>query len=410
MRILWVKAGKLLPVDSGGKIRSYNLLRQIHRRHDLTLLSYYGGKRDAVYDRDIGGRFPGARSICTGVPDESGLHYVQHVWSRVPYAVVKFSAPRVRHAVRESLASGRFDVCVCDFLSASLNFPRVLRTPTVLFQHNVESILWNRQARHEPNLLKRLAFALEAWKMRRYERHAVQRFDHVMAVSDADRDAFAQMTDRDRISVVPTGVDVAQYRPAASSPARGPLVMFLGSMDWEANVDAVEFFAREAWPAIKAAVPQARFRIVGRNPGARVRALASESIEVTGTVPSVVEHLQEAAAVVVPLRIGGGTRLKIFEAMAAGRAVVSTSVGAEGLDVVHDRDIVLADGAVPFARAVVDLLSDSAARERLGCAAAASAARYDWPEVAMRFEQILERVAAVSRLESAYVRPARVGA
>src|SRR5262249_23279532 len=159
--------------------------------HDLTLLSYYGGKRDALYDRDIGGRFSGARPICTGVPHESGLHYVAHGWSRVPDAVVEFSAPPARPAVRESLSSGRVAVCVCDCLSASLNFPRVLRTPTVLFQHNVESILWNRQARHEPNLLKRLAFALEAWKMRRYERHAVQRFDHVMAVSDADRDAFA---------------------------------------------------------------------------------------------------------------------------------------------------------------------------------------------------------------------------
>ena len=410
MRILWVKAGKLLPVDTGGKIRSYNLLRQIQRRHDVTLLSYYGGKRDAAYDCDIAGHFPHVRTVCTGVPDESGLHYLQHVWSRAPYAVVKFSAPPVRHAVRESLASGRFDVCVCDFLSASLNFPRLLRTPTVLFQHNVESILWNRQARHEPSLLKRLAFVLEAWKMRRYERHAVQRFDHVMAVSDADRDAFAQMTDRDRISVVPTGVDVAQYRSAASTPAREPIVMFLGSMDWEANVDAVEFFAREVWPAIKVAVPQARFRIVGRNPAARVRALASESIEVTGTVPSVVEHLKEAAVVVVPLRIGGGTRLKIFEAMAAGRAVVSTSVGAEGLDVAHGRDIVLADAAAPFASAVIDVLSDSAARERLGRAAAASASRYDWPEVAVRFEQILERVIVAPQRESAYVRPARVGA
>src|SRR5262249_54425715 len=154
-------------------------------------------------------------------------------------------------------------------------------------------------------------------------------------------------------------------------------------------------------PAIKAAVPQARFRIVGRRPAVRVRALASESIEVTGTVPSVVEHLKDAAVVVVPLRIGGGTRLKIFEAMAAGRAVVSTSVGAQRLDVVHDRDIMLADAAAPFASAVIRVLSDTAVRERLGRAAADSAARYGWPEVAACFEQILERVVVVPQRESA---------
>src|SRR6185295_627221 len=173
-------------------------------------------------------------------------------------------------------------------LSASLNFPRETKTPVVLFQHNVESALWDRQKEHEHNPVKRLAYRLEAAKMRRYERAAVRSFDHVIAVSDGDRDLMKLMTGASRISVVPTGVDLAQFQAAAGHGSTEPLVVFLGSMDWEPNIDAVEYFCRESWPRVRAAVPGARFRIVGRNPHQRVRRLASQDIEVTGTVSSVI--------------------------------------------------------------------------------------------------------------------------
>ena len=401
MRILWVKAGKLLPVDTGGKIRSFNLLKQLAARNELVLLSYYGGAPDPVYDAQLQHHFPGTETIYTGVPDASAVHYARHLLSAAPYAVAKFTSSRVRRVVAARLNARRFDVAVCDFLSASLNFPEYSPTPCVLFQHNVESILWRRQAAHEPNKIKRLAFALEALKMDRYERAAVRRFPHVIAVSGRDRDEMLSMTAPERLSVVPTGVDVAEYGTAAGVDARKPIVMFLGSMDWEANIDAVEYFCHDIWPAVRAAVPSARFRIVGRNPHARVVRLAGASVEVTGTVPSVVEYLKEAAVVVVPLRVGGGTRLKIFEAMAAGRAVVSTSVGAEGLDVSSGRDLMLADEPTGFAEAVAMLLNDSERRRTLGTAAARSASRYDWPAIAVSFEQILRRAVEPPQILSA---------
>jgi glycosyltransferase involved in cell wall biosynthesis len=401
MKILWVKAGKLLPVDTGGKIRSYNLLRQLAARHEVVLLSYYGGARDEAYEAEIGRHLPGAHTIHTAAPDsttfERALDYLRRVRRPEPYAVTKFTDPAVRRTVADWLGERRFDVAVCDFLSASLNFPRTLATPSVLFQHNVESALWRRQARHEPNPLKRAVFKIEAGKMLRYERAAVRRFHHVIAVSEHDREQMSSWAEGHRISVVPTGVDLRTYRATAEEASvetpGGPLVLFLGSMDWEANVDGVDYFCREVWPRVLAEVPGARFRIVGRNPQARVLKLASDSVEVTGTVPSVVEHLREAAVFVVPLRVGGGTRLKIFEAMAAGKAVVSTTVGAEGLDVSHGRDILLADDAETFAESVVALLKDEAARRRLELAASELAARYDWPVVARGFEETLARVA-----------------
>jgi len=148
MKILWVKAGKLLPVDTGGKIRSYNILRRLAARHDVTLLSYHNGARDEAYEREIVEHLPGAVTVPTGVHDSnrlaSGLDYLRRLSNPAPYALTKFTSPKVGSKVAELLSRDRFDAAVCDFLAPSLNFPRVLETPTVLFQHNVESLLWQR--------------------------------------------------------------------------------------------------------------------------------------------------------------------------------------------------------------------------------------------------------------------------
>jgi glycosyltransferase involved in cell wall biosynthesis len=404
MKILWVKAGKLLPVDTGGKIRSYNILRRLAAGHDVTLLSYYNGARDEAYEKEIAEHLPGAVTVHTGAPDSNrlaiGLDYLRRLSNPAPYAVTKFTSPRVRSKVAELLSRERFDVAVCDFLAASLNFPRLLETPTVLFQHNVESSLWQRQARHEPNILNRMVFKLEAAKMLRYERAAVARVHHVIAVSENDRQLMRSMTDISRISVVPTGVDLQQYRAAREKSTEPevsePLLVFVGSMDWEANIDAVDYFCREIWPAVKHAVPGARFRIVGRNPHPRVKKLSSDSIEVTGTVPSVIEHYREASVNIVPLRIGGGTRLKIYEAMAMGRATVSTSIGAEGLDVNDGTDILIADSPAQFASSIIALLQNESLRQTIQRAASEQAARYDWSVITARFEEVL---AGVAKLE-----------
>src|SRR5262249_55430716 len=163
-----------------------------------------------------------------------------------------------------------------------------------------------------------------------------------------------------------------------------PLAVFVGAMDWEPNIDAVEYFCEEIWPAVQAKVRNARFRIVGRNPERRVLRLASKSIEDTGSTCSVFERLQKAAAVLVPLRMGGGTCLKIYEAMAVGKAVVSTSVGAEGLEVNHGNDIALADEPEAFADWSARFLTDSSERLRFGVAAAATARKFYWPTIAVK--------------------------
>ncbi|MGA7080209.1 MAG: glycosyltransferase family 4 protein [Terriglobales bacterium] len=402
MRILWVKADKLLPVQNGGNIRTYHVLRYLSLRHELTFYSYYGGKPDSNYERELQRELPGAVAVCTGKKELAGaargLDYLGHVGAQPPYAVSRFADEGVQQQLRTWFRERRFDVAVCDFLDAAVNFPGRLNIPSVLFQHNVESEIWRRHAETAGNPAKQMVYGMEFRKMLRYERGAVRRFQHVIAVSENDRSLMMEWVDGDRITVVPTGVDLAQYAPnpkasSSNTPEPAPLVTFIGAMDWEPNVDGVEFFCKEVWPAIKSEVPEARLRIVGRNPVRRVEKWASDSVEVTGRVPSVVEHLRESAVVIVPLRIGGGTRLKIYEAMAAAKAVVSTTVGAEGLDVQHGRDIILADDARAFSQAAIMLLRDRELRRRYEKAAAETAARYDWPAIGQRFSEVLQSVA-----------------
>ena len=167
LRILWVKAGKLLPVDTGGKIRSYNILRHLARAHTVTLLSYYGGHADRNYEDEIRRELPGAETIHTAALDGTTVaQFVDYAWRFFrwpPFAVSKFTHGKVRRVVSSRIAGGNFDVAVCDFLSASLNFPETLTTPAVLFQHNVETALWQRMAETELNPAKR---AIDAARQR----------------------------------------------------------------------------------------------------------------------------------------------------------------------------------------------------------------------------------------------------
>ncbi|MGO9085984.1 MAG: glycosyltransferase family 4 protein [Candidatus Sulfotelmatobacter sp.] len=395
MKILWVKPGKLLPLDSGGKLRTYNILRHLSASHEVTYLSYYGGARDREYEQQIRQIVPGTVAVHTSIPEAIGfaryLQYVRSLPSPAPFSVSNFAVSQVRQMVADWISQGRFDVAVCDFLASSLNFPRDLLIPTVLFQHNVETLLWRRRSQLETKWLDRCISKIEYAKMARFEPAQVRRFHHVLAVSDEDCRAMTGMVDRVRMTVIPTGVDLAMYRYDPDARITASLVVFAGSMDWAPNIDGVEYFCQEVWPLVVAQVPEARFRIAGRNPHVRVQRLASLSVGVTGSVPSILDHFREAAVLVVPLRIGGGTRIKIYEGMAMGKATVSTHLGAEGLDVRHGQDILLADEPRQFAEYVVRLLRDEETRRKYEAAAAMTAQKHDWSMVTERLVEALNR-------------------
>jgi glycosyltransferase involved in cell wall biosynthesis len=235
--------------------------------------------------------------------------------------------------------------------------------------------------------------ALESRKMRRYEANACARAHLTIAVSDADRRLLAGAAPAARVRAVPTGVDVDYFAPDGVAEVPGRLV-FTGSMDWYPNDDGIVHFIEAVLPRVRREVPAATLTVVGRNPSARLRALAAAAgVHVTGLVDDVRPHMAEAAVYVVPLRIGGGTRLKIFEALSMAKAVVSTAVGAEGLPLAPGQHFLQADDPDGFAAAVTSLLRDSARRRAIGGAGRRLVEeRYSWSKVVDEFENQCEEV------------------
>jgi glycosyltransferase involved in cell wall biosynthesis len=230
LKILWAKANKILPVHSGGDIRSYNIARQLAAQHDLTFFSYHDGAPDRSYEKALREHFPGAVCVCTGkrhdTPFRRGVDYVTRISRQAPYAVTRFASPAVELQLKRWYAEQTFDVAVCDFLDAAVNFPKELNIPTVLFQHNVESEIWRRYFTNGSSGFKKLVYGFEFSKMQQYEREMVRRFHHVIAVSEHDKKLMSAWVDAARLTVVPTGVDTEQFRPLPKSGQEKPLVVF----------------------------------------------------------------------------------------------------------------------------------------------------------------------------------------
>jgi glycosyltransferase involved in cell wall biosynthesis len=289
-------------------------------------------------------------------------------------------------------AREKFDSMVCDFLVSAVHFPQVERA--VLFQHNVESVIWKRHAEHASDAARRWFFALQSKRMLRYEGEICRKSGFVIAVSPLDAQLMRELYGIDKVSDIATGVDIDYFAPRATDQKRHDLV-FVGSMDWMPNVDGVQWFVREILPLIRKQKPDCSLAVVGRKPDASIQALAEQdpNITITGTVPDVRPYLWSSLLSIVPLRIGGGTRLKVYESMAARVPVISTAVGAEGLVWTDGHDISIGDTPEAFAQQCLRLLADAPARLRMADAGwNLVASRFSWEQVTQQFEQLLARV------------------
>ena len=278
---------------------------------------------------------------------------------------------------------------VCDFLVPAPNFERL--DYCVLFEHNVETTIWRRHAETAGNGLLRRYLDIQAERMQAYEGEVCRKVAQVIAVSPVDAAQIRQIFGISHVTDVPTGVDLDFFSPPASSAASSDLV-FIGSMDWMPNIDGVEYFVKEILPLIRTRRPDCTLAVVGRTPAPKITRLAEgdPKIQVTGTVADIRPYLWGGGVSIVPLRIGSGTRLKIYESMAAMAPVVSTMIGAEGLEIHPPADIRIADSPHDFARACLELLDDVAERRRMAETAWKMVkARFSWEQVTCRFEEIL---------------------
>jgi polysaccharide biosynthesis protein PslH len=400
MNILLIHKQILFPHDTGGKIRVLNLLRHLARWHEVVYLCNLrpGDERYLPEMQALGLRVEGvpkqdSRRRSPRYYGEAALNLL----SPHPFTVARNFDPALKARAEALIRNESFDCLICDVIQMALHGVD-LQVPKILFQHNVEALLLQRHAERDRTWLRRRYMASQHRKMRRFEAEYGARFDAVIAVSELDRQAFERDYGWRHVRAIDTAVDLDYFRPAGRSE-QADRVVFVGSMDWMPNQDGVRFFLEEVWPRILARRPGATFQVVGRDPPAKLcRLSGSDGVEVVGTVPDVRPYLEEATVVVVPILVGGGTRLKIYEAMAMGKAVVSTTIGAEGLVYTPGEHLLLADAPAAFAEAVVSLLKAPQLRSQLGESARRLVAdRFSAETVARQFESICQ--ATLQRLK-----------
>ena len=399
MRILWVKVGGLWPPTSGGRLRSFHMLSELSGRHRVTLLTTHASSEESEGLARALPRCEAVRSLPHAIPKQGTAGFAASVvgsWlSPLPVDIWRCRVAALAREVRARLASGSVDLCVADFLASAPNVPFETGVPIVLFAHNVEHLIWRRLCGTERRPWRRLPLELEWRKMRRYEARICARASATITVSEKDRRVLEALAPGTRMYSVPTGVDVDYFTPNGTPEVQGRLV-FTGSMDWYPNEDAILHFCGAVWPLIRRQAPEASLTVAGRNPSARLKAAAaSAGIELTGTVEDIRPHLAQGQVYVVPLRVGSGTRLKIFEALAMGKPVVATQVGAEGLPLSPGEHYLLAEEPAEFAHTVVSLLRDPQRRRELATAGRRLVEeRYSWSQVSRQFETICEHTVA----------------
>jgi len=400
LRVLILDEEVPCPANSGKRIRTWNLLRRLADRHDLHLFTHAPVTSEA--QKELGKHRVRVTAV-DPLPESHGPQFwgrlFGNLFSEYPYSVSKHFTQRLEAEVVKACDNERFDLAHIEWVPyARYMTPNV---PRLITAHNIESDIWNRRARHSDTYIGRRFFGLQAERMEAFERRAGIQSECVVTVSELDAQRFRYYGAKN-VRVVPNGVDLDYFRAVPSVLKTNSLV-FVGSLDWFPNEDAVKDFALHVLPLVRSRDKSIILRVVGRSPSDRLAATLRDlpGVELIGEVPDVRPYLAEARVVVVPLRIGGGTRIKILEALAMGKPVVSTSIGAEGLELENGRDILIADTPEEFAGTIEALFARPEEQSRLGrngrdvveklygWDAAADALENAWMAVAGRTETIV---------------------
>jgi sugar transferase (PEP-CTERM/EpsH1 system associated) len=397
MKILVLDEEFPWPLDTGKRIRSFNLIQRLAARHQVRYLAYGKPATKSYNYLEKSGITPIA--VPPQVPRKSGplfyLRLLMNLFSPQPYIVTSHYSGLFADALRREIAALRPDLILCEWSPYAVFVRDITGPKKLIVAHNIEHVIWQRYYDNEANPAKRWYIGVQMKKLERFERNAFTWADGATAVSDKEARLIEAFAPNARVTVIDNGVDLDYFVPGPAPPDP-PRLVFVGSLDWRPNQDAVQYYVDDILPALDKLGVRATIDIVGRNPSADLTALADHpSVNITGRVDDVRPYVERAAVYVVPLRIGGGTRLKILEALAMKKAVVATSVGAEGLKVTDGENIMLADTPESFAKRISQLLEDRNLNRQLGEAGRTLVEkRYGWDYLAAKLEKtVLELVA-----------------
>jgi glycosyltransferase involved in cell wall biosynthesis len=385
MNILFLSTRSPYPLISGHSLRTYHILKGAAQKHNVTLVTFVQLPEHELKEENL----EHLRSFCKAVypfkilVDFSRLKLAaglfMNLFSSKPFVAKKYDVPEVREKIREILSKEKIDLVHVDMLPLSVYINEFKELPKILVNHNVESMRLYRWFQTESNPVKKAYLGIQYPKLRSFEKSAMEKFDCCVVVSEKDKEILKEMGVGNNIVVVPNGTDTSFFKPTGRKEIKNS-VLWLGHMDVHTNKDAVLYFWREIFSLLQEQYPQVKMTFVGTAPPREIEeaAIKNRNIRVTGFVDDVKPYIDEAEVMVVPIRIGSGTRLKILDAMAMGKAIVSTSVGCEGLNIVDGDNILIADEPEQFAKKIIELLLDQEMRKRIGNRAREVAMTYDW--------------------------------
>ncbi len=395
MKILFIAPRLPVPVDTGAKIRTFNILKQLVKFAEVDLVCFSFNQNDNRYVKSL----TDINVSCHMVPSKD-ISFIKKVWItafyNIPFSVWKYYSYSMQEKIKELVAKNRYDAVHIDHIHMA-HYGKHLNVDTLCIdEHNVEYKILERCARVEDNIIKRQIFSSQAKKMMKFESQRLLEFSAAFTVSSDDAELIRKITlPSYKVYVVPNGVDTTFFNPTDigfKNIEKEPYsLIFTGSMDWLPNEDAVIYFCKEILPILWREEPKIKFYVVGKNPSEslRVQAGKDDRIIFTGRVDDIRDYVLRSPIFVVPLRIGGGTRLKILEAMAMERAVVSTTIGAEGISYTDGENIIIADSPEQFSKKILNLIESPDKITRIGKAARSFVCNnYDWTIIGKRLKQI----------------------
>jgi glycosyltransferase involved in cell wall biosynthesis len=379
------------PLLDGGKVGIFNITRHLAERgHLVTLLAF---------DRESGYDYTGLKRYCelqtvSHSTRNSKLGAALNLMSSIPYNISKYRSLKFEQALSSLLKKRKFDVIHIDHLHMA-SYAEVCRqyssAPIILREHNVESVIMDRYAEVMKNPLMRRYLRLQVRRLRRHESAMLKSVDACCAITEIDAEKILALQPESIVSTVPVGIDETYFECSDVNQKSPPSVVFFGALDWIPNQDAVQWFVNSVFPIVARSFPETKVSIIGKNPPPSIRSLQSDAISIKGFIEDLKSEIQRSTVMIAPFRIGSGVRIKILEAFAMRVPVVATTVGCEGIPVLHEQHLLIGDSAEDFAKLILRLLeNEELVRPLVEEAYRLASTQYRWDSVAKKLEEVYQ--------------------
>jgi glycosyltransferase involved in cell wall biosynthesis len=393
MKILMLTPYLPYPLHSGGQIRSYNLLKNLAQKHDITLFSFIRSSAEKKYIKEL-------QQFCTHVQ----VFKRRQAWdirnillsgfTPFPFLVSIYLSGQFKAAIAQELSSGNYDLIHAETFYVMPNLPTSINTPVLLVEQTIEYLVYQcfvEDFKFAP--LKPLLY-FDVLKIKLWEKYFWKKATRLVAMSDSDKRIMQRTVKGLKIDVVANGVDVDFFAKTKMKKSKQPTILFVGNFKWLPNKDAAVFLTKRIWPLIRRALPQAKLWIVGRNPTPEILKLAHQSqVTVTGNIEDIRDAFNQASVLLAPIRNGRGTKYKVLEAMASEVPVVTTKLGIEGIDAQNGQSVLVAESAQNLAKKTIQVLTNARLAKRLAAKAKKLVYdQYNWQIISLQLDKIYQQL------------------